>query len=318
MAMKRCPICGEKYSDTYKNCPFCEEEEALRQGDQIRRGGGRGGKRAAAGPNLLSPILIILIVLMGCLLVYLLFGEQIAEKMGFGQSANTPQTEDVTPSGNANGDSNGDDSSGSNDGTMPSDGDTEEPLDQNEPDSADTQDVDPASLPETLTMNYLGSPRTEFTMAVGDDPIPLTASGGNGSYVWSSSDEGVVSVSADGKVTAISVGRATLTVHDGTGKGVCTVLVKAGANGQTTASSTGTSGSGGENKLNREDMTLAVGEKFQLKLSGITTAPSWASADSGVASVSSDGTVTGVAPGKTTVTVSWDGASKSCIVYVKR
>ena len=29
MAMKRCPICGEKYSDTYKSCPFCEEEEAV-------------------------------------------------------------------------------------------------------------------------------------------------------------------------------------------------------------------------------------------------------------------------------------------------
>ena len=27
MAMKRCPVCGERYSDTYKNCPFCEEEE---------------------------------------------------------------------------------------------------------------------------------------------------------------------------------------------------------------------------------------------------------------------------------------------------
>ena len=37
MAMKRCPICGEKYSDTYKSCPFCEEEEALQSGSQIRR-----------------------------------------------------------------------------------------------------------------------------------------------------------------------------------------------------------------------------------------------------------------------------------------
>ena len=43
MAMKRCPICGEKYSDTYKNCPFCEEEEALQSGSQIRRSSGRGG-----------------------------------------------------------------------------------------------------------------------------------------------------------------------------------------------------------------------------------------------------------------------------------
>ena len=32
MAMKRCPDCGEKYSDTYKYCPFCEEEEVLRKG----------------------------------------------------------------------------------------------------------------------------------------------------------------------------------------------------------------------------------------------------------------------------------------------
>ena len=53
MAMKRCPICGEKYSDTYKSCPFCEEEEALQSGAQIRRTApGRGGKRppAAASP----------------------------------------------------------------------------------------------------------------------------------------------------------------------------------------------------------------------------------------------------------------------------
>ena len=83
MAMKRCPICGEKYSDTYKTCPFCEEEEALQSGSQIRRNTGRGGKRAARSrqPNLLSPILIVLIVIMAALLVYLLFGDRIAQRM---------------------------------------------------------------------------------------------------------------------------------------------------------------------------------------------------------------------------------------------
>ena len=35
MAMKRCPICGEKYSETYKNCPFCEEEAALQEEDEL-------------------------------------------------------------------------------------------------------------------------------------------------------------------------------------------------------------------------------------------------------------------------------------------
>lgn len=39
MAMKRCPDCGEKYSDTYKYCPFCEEEEILKKGKT-------GGRRA--------------------------------------------------------------------------------------------------------------------------------------------------------------------------------------------------------------------------------------------------------------------------------
>ena len=32
MAMKRCPDCGEKYSATYKYCPFCEEGEILKKG----------------------------------------------------------------------------------------------------------------------------------------------------------------------------------------------------------------------------------------------------------------------------------------------
>ena len=65
MAMKRCPVCGEKYSDTYRDCPFCEEEAALSQGDRICRSG-RGGKRVSRSqqPSLLSPILIVLILLM--------------------------------------------------------------------------------------------------------------------------------------------------------------------------------------------------------------------------------------------------------------
>ena len=43
MAMKRCPDCGEKYSDSYKYCPFCEEEEILKEGK------GRGSRRRASG-----------------------------------------------------------------------------------------------------------------------------------------------------------------------------------------------------------------------------------------------------------------------------
>ena len=237
MAMKRCPICGEKYSDTYKTCPFCEEEEALRSGSQIRRNSGRGGRRAARNrqPNLLSPILIVLIVIMLALLVDLLFGDQIADRLSGGaDGTQDQQVEDVTPEV-PDPDSGGD-------GTMPEDGGAGEGTDAGGNTDPET---DPSGLPETLTIAYMGSPREEFTMSVGDEPIPLTASGGSGTYTWSSSDDGIASVDASGNVTAISAGQATLTVTDGSGKGTCLVRVRGGSTGTATTPSTGTTASGG-------------------------------------------------------------------------
>ena len=238
MAMKRCPICGEKYSDTYKTCPFCEEEEALQSGSQIRRNTGRGGKRAARSrqPNLLSPILIVLIVIMLALLVYLLFGDQIADRLSGGaDGTQDKQVEDLTPEVP---DPDG------GDGTMPEDDGTGEGTEPNGG-AVTTPETDPSGLPETLTIAYMGSPREEFTMSVGDEPIPLTASGGSGTYTWSSSDDGIATVDASGNVTAISAGQATLTVTDGSGKGTCLVRVRGGSTGTATTPSTGTTASGG-------------------------------------------------------------------------
>ena len=205
MAMKRCPICGEKYSETYKKCPFCEEEEALQSGGRIQRGGHRAGKRAASRgqqPNLLSPILVVLIIIMAVLLVYLLFGDKIQDKLA-GEGDTSQQTEEITPVEPDITDE------GETEGVMPDDedpsGQTDSQTGEEDTDQETTttpSDVD--SLPETLTMSYLGTPKTEFTMSVGDAPIPLTASGGNGKYTWSSSDDGIASVDSTGRVTAIS------------------------------------------------------------------------------------------------------------------
>ena len=80
MAMKRCPDCGEKYSDTYKRCPFCEEEEALREGERVRRGGRRAASRGGRQSySLVTPTLIVLIAVMLVLLIYLLFGDRIGK-----------------------------------------------------------------------------------------------------------------------------------------------------------------------------------------------------------------------------------------------
>lgn len=92
MAMKRCPVCGEKYSDTYAECPFCEEEKAFQDGEQIRRGGGHGGRRAAGRQqmNLITPTLIVLILIMAGLLVYLLWGDKIADSFQSKEETQTP------------------------------------------------------------------------------------------------------------------------------------------------------------------------------------------------------------------------------------
>ena len=95
-------------------------------------------------------------------------------------------------------------------------------------------------------MHILAAPGRSLPCRWGDEPIPLTVSGGTGTYAWSSSDDGIISVDESGKVTAISAGQATLTVTDGTGKGTCEVIVKAGTN--STDTSTGTATSGGSLK----------------------------------------------------------------------
>lgn len=69
--------------------------------------------------------------------------------------------------------------------------------------------------------------------------------------------------------------------------------------------------------LNREDVTLSVGDSFTLKVSGIESDLTWSTGNTGIASVSDSGTVKGVAKGSTTVTAHWDGGSASCTVRVK-
>ena len=311
MAMKRCPICGENYSETYKSCPFCEEEAALQRGNQLRRGG-RGGKRASSGnkrgqPNLLSPILVILILIMAALLVYLLFGDKIADQLAGNQE--DPGTEEVTPAPPTL-DENEDE-----DTTAPEVGTDTDDQDDGEGTGDTAEETDLTALPETLTMSYLGAPKTEFTMSVGDDSIPLTASGGSGSYTWSSSDENIATVDADGKVSAVSAGQATITVTDGSGKGTCMVRVKGGtSSGQTT-----TTPSSSAPKLSSTDFTTHVGDPdVQLKVSGTTSSVTWASKNTGIATVSGSGVVKAVSAGTTTITATVDGKVLECIVRVTK
>ena len=221
MAMKRCPVCGEKYSDTYRSCPFCEEEEALSQGDRIRRSG-RGGKRVSRQqPNLLSPILIVLILVMACLLVYLLFGDKIMEKLNKDETPTPPVSEEIEAKPPVV------------DGSGTSDDGTEDPDDTQEPVSENTDmDYEKASqLPAGLTLST-----TDFSLFTAGETHTIKVSGGNGTYQWFSQDEGVASVDDSGTVTAVSKGDINIVVTDGEKQGTCIVRVR--ASGTTAPSAT--------------------------------------------------------------------------------
>jgi hypothetical protein len=291
MGMKRCPICGEKYSDVYRTCPFCEEEENLRGGEPPRHH--RGGHRVSEREGLLSPILIVLILLMIGVLVYLLFGDTIAKKLNLGESSTPPASSISEPITSSSSSGAGSDAAST---SKPTIGDTSEG-------SGSTPDggAAPTSVVEL--------DKEDFTLSAGET-YAMTASNGSGQYTWISEDEGVASVSDTGVVTAISGGNTTVTVSDGYSEASCIVRVK----GAAVVSSSG--GTVAAVALDKEDFTLGVGESYTLKVSGTSASVSWAVADSGVATVSG-GKVTGIGVGTTKVTATVEGKQLTCIVRVK-
>lgn len=317
MAMKRCPDCGEKYSDTYKYCPFCEEEEALREGERVRRSSG-GGRRAAArggrhSYSLVTPTLIILILIMSALLVYLLFGESISAKLHGEKTPDNPISSVQTPAA----------SSGASSGASSSDPDVSTPGTMPEDPSVTTTEVSydtVNNLPSGLTLN-----KSDFTLPVGDPDVQLKVSGDDGTknYTWVSQDPSVATVDAKGKVKAIANGTVNVLVSDGNRKGVCIVRVKGGSApsaGSTTPSggSTTTTPAATSLKLNKTDFTMSIGElSVQLTVSGTSSAVTWTSSNTSVATVSDKGLVKAIGTGRCTVTASVDGQKLECIVRVK-
>ncbi len=118
--------------------------------------------------------------------------------------------------------------------------------------------------------------------------------------VWKSSSAGVAYVDDKGLITARKHGTAYITASvDGVTK-TCKIVVQPPVI-----------------KLNAEHLTLKAGERYALGIqvsSGNT--PSVRSSKPSVASVDLSGNITARSPGKTTITVSEDGAREQCLVSV--
>lgn len=136
----------------------------------------------------------------------------------------------------------------------------------------------------------------------------------NQNVTWKSDKPEIATVDANGKVTAVKVGEATITVttEDGGKTATCKVTVKAAA-----VAVTGVT-------LNKTALTLNIGANETLTA---TVAPAdatnqkvtWESDKPEIASVDDNGKVTGVAAGEATITVTTEdgGKTATCKVTVK-
>lgn len=80
MSLIKCPKCGEMFSDSYKTCPFCEEDEAYYSGKVRKHKGRRAAEsRRRKAPSVLGPVAIVVLILLAALVVWLIFGDQIKE-----------------------------------------------------------------------------------------------------------------------------------------------------------------------------------------------------------------------------------------------
>ena len=99
MGLLKCPKCGEMFSDSYKTCPFCAEDEEFYNGKKKNKNAGRRVKRAKA-PSVLGPIMVLVVLLLVGFLIYVFLGNDIAgwfggkEKPVIEEPIDTPEEDD--------------------------------------------------------------------------------------------------------------------------------------------------------------------------------------------------------------------------------
>lgn len=195
MEMKKCETCGELYSSTYRTCPFCQEEEAMRRGKPMhRRASDFRNRRGHHTAGVL--LLVVCLVIVGGGAMWL-FRDNLAGLLGIRETIG---------SGDEGISSSVDPDAGSTSDNY------EDPYDPN-------YNVD-ATAPETsVTIS-----ETQLSLSAGGT-AQLSAGEGSGTYTWSSSNPEIATVDESGAVTAVAGGAVTITVSDGYTTAQCAVQV---------------------------------------------------------------------------------------------
>ena len=91
MSLIKCNKCGEVYSDSYKKCPFCVEDEEYYNGKVKKRGHRQMEKRKKA-PSVVGPVLVLAVLVLVGILVWAFAGDTVRGWFG-----GDKQPEDVDP-----------------------------------------------------------------------------------------------------------------------------------------------------------------------------------------------------------------------------
>lgn len=101
MSLIKCKKCGEMFSDSYKTCPFCAEDEEYYNG-KVKKRGHRQVEKKKKTPSVIGPVLVLVLVLLAAVLVWTFAGDTIKGWFGGKEPDSTPdnQQQVVTPPDN--------------------------------------------------------------------------------------------------------------------------------------------------------------------------------------------------------------------------
>ena len=304
MSLIKCPKCGEMFSDSYKTCPFCEEDEAYYSG-KARKGRGRrtaeSSKRRA--PSILGPVAVVVLILLVVLVVWLIFGDRIKDAID--GSEKPPITNVDTP----------DDGTATPDDTVVtptislnrtvlvlSVGDKESLKVNGTEETVAWSSSDPtvASVTSSGDVTALAKGNAVITAAVGEESVSCTVT-------VKSEDDTSGDNSTTTKPNDTTKPGGTTTTKPSTGSVDVSKLTLESEYGTTIKPNDGTF-----------DISLPVGLSCSFTVKGTDMTAAWSSADSSIATVSADGTVKTVSRGETTLTIKLGSTEVKCLLRVTK
>lgn len=243
MNLLKCPKCGELFSDSYKECPFCEEDEAYLSGNKRTKGRGRRVEKPKS-PSILGPALVVVVLLLAGFLIYTFLGDKIAAL--FDGTEKPPVVDPVDPgtvltidktelkltvgdtaaltvSGAENGQWSSSDSAvasvdetgkvsavaaGTATITASADGASAACVVTVEKKEEPKKDLALETIYGSLNKNSRGN--WEFTASEGD-AFGMMVSGTDSDVSWSSSNKSVATIASDGTFKAVGSGKAVIT-----------------------------------------------------------------------------------------------------------